>query len=57
MSQPDHIPADTHATQPDYTHGHPPDAVEGIASAMPLVLPLVGAVLIFLLALIAVVRA
>lgn len=33
---------------------HEPDAVEGVVSAMPLVLPLAGAVLIFLLAFIAV---
>jgi hypothetical protein len=33
---------------------HQPDAVEGIVSVMPLVLPLAGAVLMFLLAFIAV---
>ncbi len=32
----------------------PPDAVEEVVSAMPIVLPLVGAVLMFLLAFIAV---
>ncbi|NMM14623.1 MAG: hypothetical protein HHJ17_13965 [Rhodoferax sp.] len=33
---------------------HQPDAVESVVSSMPLVLPLVGAVLMFLLAFIAV---
>ncbi len=32
----------------------PPDAVEDVVSAMPIVLPIVGAVLMFLLAFIAV---
>ena len=53
MSQPHHAPA-AQNSQPDYTHGHAPDAVENIVSSMPIVLPLVGAVLIFLLAFIAV---
>lgn len=33
---------------------HEPDAMEGVVKAIPLVLPLAGAVLIFLLAFIAV---
>ena len=56
MSQPHHTPA-TQDGQPDYTHGHAPDAVENIVSSMPIVLPIVGAVLIFLLAFIAVTMA
>ena len=56
MSQPHHTPA-TQDGQPDYTHGHAPDAVENIVSSMPIVLPVVGAVLMFLLAFIAVTMA
>ena len=56
MSQP-HAPAAHDASQPDYTYGHAPDAVENIVSSMPLVLPLVGAVMMFLLAFIAVTMA
>jgi hypothetical protein len=37
-----------------HTPGNEPDAVEAVVSHMPLVLPLVGAVLMFLLAFIAV---
>lgn len=47
MSSP--TPHDSHATT-DY----PPDAVESIVPAIPVVLPLVGGVLMFLLAFIAV---
>ncbi len=55
MSQPpSNAAAAAAASAPDYTHGHAPDAVENIVASMPLVLPLVGAVLIFLLAFIAV---
>lgn len=37
-----------------HTPSNEPDAVEAVVSSMPLVLPLVGAVLMFLLAFIAV---
>ena len=37
-----------------HPEAQPPDAVEAVVSSMPLVLPLAGAVLIFLLAFIAV---
>ena len=53
MSQPHHTPA-TQDGQPDYTHGHAPDAVESVVHSIPVVLPVVGGVLIFLLAFIAV---
>lgn len=43
-----HAAADSHAL------AHEPDAVEAIVPLIPLVLPLVGAVLMFLLAFIAV---
>lgn len=41
---------------PQQTHGeeHQPDGVESIVSAMPIVLPVVGGVLMFLLAFIAI---
>ena len=42
---------------PSHNHGddqYPPDGVEGIVHAMPIVLPVAGGVLIFLLAFIAV---
>ncbi len=42
------------ASQPDHTHGHAPDAVENIVHSVPVVLPIVGGVLMFLLAFIAV---
>ena len=51
MSQPHSA---SHAQQPDHTHGHAPDAVENIVHSIPVVLPIVGGVLIFLLAFIAV---
>ena len=51
MSQPHSA---DHASQPDYTHGHAPDVVESIVHSIPVVLPVVGGVLIFLLAFIAV---
>lgn len=37
-----------------HPEAHEPDAVEAVVSSMPLVLPLAGAVLMFLLAFIAV---
>ena len=37
-----------------HASAHEPDAVEAVAKVMPIVLPLVGAVLMFLLAFIAV---
>jgi hypothetical protein len=44
--------------EPRQTHGeeivHAPDGVEGIVHAMPIVLPLMGGVLMFLLAFIAI---
>jgi len=44
--------------QPRHSHGeeavHAPDGVEGIVHAMPIVLPLMGGVLMFLLAFIAI---
>ena len=43
-----------HTSQPDHTHGHAPDAVENIVHSGPVVLPIVGGVLMFLLAFIAV---
>ena len=42
------------AAEPDYTHGHGPDMLESIVPSIPLVLPIVGGILIFLLAFIAV---
>lgn len=47
------------STEPRHSHGdahahEPHDAVEGIIHAVPIVLPLVGGVLIFLLAFIAI---
>ena len=51
MQQP---PAPHPAAEPDYTHGHGPDMLESIVPSIPLVLPIVGGILIFLLAFIAV---
>ncbi|WP_198674843.1 hypothetical protein [Rhodoferax ferrireducens] len=42
------------STPTPHSEAHEPDAVERVVSAMPLVLPLAGAVLMFLLAFIAV---
>lgn len=42
------------STPTPHSEAHEPDAVEGVVSAMPLVLPLAGAVLMFLLAFIAI---
>lgn len=49
-------PADhtTHADQSSAEAAHAPDVVESIAHAAPMILPLVGGVLMFLLAFIAV---
>ncbi len=44
----------TMSTPTPHSEAHEPDAVERVVSAMPLVLPLAGAVLMFLLAFIAV---
>ena len=54
MSKPHHTPAAHDPAQPDYSHGHAPDAVENIVPSMPIVLPIVGGELMFLLAIIAV---
>ena len=52
MSQPaDHT---THAAHGSTDVAHAPDVVESIAHAAPLILPIVGGVLMFLLAFIAV---
>ncbi|MEO8118088.1 MAG: hypothetical protein ABI606_02040 [Rhodoferax sp.] len=42
------------STPTPHSEAHEPDAVEGVVHSMPLVLPLAGAVLMFLLAFIAV---
>ena len=34
-----------HASQPDHTHGHAPDAVENIVHSIPVVLPVVAGLL------------
>jgi hypothetical protein len=47
-------PADHSANATHHTPAHEPDAVEAIVPLMPLVLPLAGGVLMFLLAFIAV---
>lgn len=44
----------TMSTPTPHDEAHEPDAVERVVSAMPLVLPLAGAVLMFLLAFIAI---
>jgi hypothetical protein len=45
------------STEPSHSHGqdnYPADGVEGIVHAMPIVLPVMGGVLMFLLAFIAI---
>jgi len=44
----------TMSTPTPHSEAHQPDAVEGVVSVMPIVLPLAGAVLMFLLAFIAI---
>ena len=46
-------PAD-HSTPTSSEHAHEPDVVESIAHAAPMILPIVGGVLMFLLAFIAI---
>ena len=49
--------AHSHATADDHAAAHPLDVVESVVHNMPVILPLAGAVLMFLLAFIAVMMA